>query len=250
VNDRRRIRILIADRGPAARYELRRAIGRDPGFEVCAEAADAAGAVSAALRERPDVSVLDAQLPGGGVAAIWEIAGRLPRSKIVMLADSAEDGELLAALRAGAEGYLLKTAGFANLSAALYRVWAGEAVVDPAVVARLLRHLRCREPRWRNPVDAADGRARLPGPRDARLTSREWEVLDLLAHGLSTAAISRELTISRSAVRVHIAGAVRKLGVPDRAAAVAVLRGQPGVQVTERPDGRSGLRAEDAVVHS
>lgn len=234
------IRILIAERDAATRNGLRRAIEADCGFEVCAEAADAAGAVSAALRERPDVSVLDARLPGGGVAATWEIGGRLPRSKIVVLAGSPEDGELLSVLRAGADGYLLKTADFANVPSALRGVWAGEAVVDPAFVARLLRHLRGREPRWRSPVGAVrglpaqPGPREAPGPRDARLTSREWEILDLLAGGLSTAAISRELTISASAVRVHIAGAVRKLGVPDRAAAVEVLRGAAD------PAGRSG----------
>lgn len=236
-----RIRVLIADGDTPTRDELRRAIKKDDGFEICAEAADAAGAVSAALRRRPDVCVLDVRLPGGGVAVTWEIGGRLPQAKVIMLTESAEDGELIAALRAGAEGYLLKTADFANLPAALFRVWAGEAAVDPAFVARLLRHFRLREPRWRHPVGAA-ARARPQQEtsavaRDARLTSREWEVLDLLAHGLSTADISRELTISAGAVRVHIAAIVRKLGVPDRAAAVQVLRGKrgDGVQATERP---------------
>lgn len=224
----RRIRVLIADGDAHARVKLRRAIERDPEIEVCAEAVDAAGAISAALRARPGISVLDAELPGGGVAVAWEISGRLPQAKIVMLTRSAEDAELFTALRAGAQGYLLKTADFANVPAALHGVWAGEAAVDPAFVARLLSHFRHREPRWRRPVGEpyrelspqVDG-----GLRDARLTSREWEVLDLLAHGLSTADISRELTISASSVRVHIAAFVRKLGVSDRAAAVQMLRG-------------------------
>jgi DNA-binding NarL/FixJ family response regulator len=250
VNGRGRIRILIAEHDAAARRELRRAVETDRGLEVCAEAADAAGAVSAAVRLRPDIAVLDVRLPGGGVAATWEIGGRLPRSKIVMLAGSAEDGELFAALRAGAEGYLLKTSGFVNVPSALHGVWAGEAAVDPAFVARLLRHLRGREPRWRSPVAAAGRLPAQAGAGDARLTSREWEVLDLLAGGLSTAAISRELAITASAVRVHIAGAVRKLGVPDRAAAVASLRARPGAQATERPVGRNGLQADGAAVQS
>jgi two-component system NarL family response regulator len=185
--------------------------------------------VSAALRERPDITVLDVRLPGGGVLATWEIGGRLPRSKVVMLAASAEDGELFAALKAGADGYLLKTADFGNVPGALYGVWAGEAAIDPAFVARLLRRFRLREPRWRQPVASAIRSApSLPQPgrqaRDARLTSREWEVLDLLVRGMSTADISGELTISASAVRVHIAAIVRKFGVPDRAAVVQVLR--------------------------
>jgi two-component system nitrate/nitrite response regulator NarL len=238
VNGDARIRVLIADGDRITRDELRRAIEKDDSLHVCAEAANAAVAISAALRKRPDICVLDVRLPGGGVAATWEIGGRLPRAKVVMLTESAEDGELFAALRAGAEGYLLKTGDFANLPSALYGVWAGEAAVDPAFVARLLRHFRLREPRWRSPVGApardrpqAEAAA---GTGDARLTSREWEVLDLLARKLSTADISHELMISATAVRVHIAAVVRKLGVPDRAAAVEVLHGGAS------PAGRSG----------
>jgi DNA-binding NarL/FixJ family response regulator len=238
VNADARIRVLIADGNRITRGELRRAIEVDDSLQVCAEATDAAGAVSTALRKRPDICVLDVRLPGGGVAATWEIGGRLPRAKVVMLTESAEDGELFAALRAGADGYLLKTGDFANLPSALYGVWAGEAAVDPAFVTRLLRHFRIREPRWRSPV-GAPGRDRpqpetAAGTRDARLTSREWEVLDLLARKLSTADISHELMISATAVRVHIAAVVRKLGVPDRAAAVEVLRGEASM------GGRSG----------
>jgi len=228
------IRVLIADGDASVRDDLRVAIEHDPRFEICAEAADAAGTVSAALRERPDVCVLDVQLPGGGLSATWEIGARLPHAKLVLLAASAEDGSLFASLRTGVEGYLLKTAGFANMPAALYGVWAGEGAVDPAFVARLLRTFRSREPRWRRPVSAGSRPPESAGagpldPLDARLTSREWEVLELLSRGLSTAEISRDLTISSSAVRVHIAAVVRKLGVPDRAAAVAVLRG-PGLE--------------------
>jgi DNA-binding NarL/FixJ family response regulator len=216
---------------------LRRAVEKDFRFEICAEASDAAGAVSAALRRQPDVCVIDVQLPGGGVSAAWEIGARLPRAKLVMVTASAESGDLFAALRAGADGYLLKTADLGSLPAALYGVWAGEAVLDPAFVTQLLRHFRIREPRWRRPVGAEAPLAEPARPAaaapDARLTSREWEVLDLLSRGLSTAEISRDLAISPSAVRVHIAAVVRKLGVPDRAAAVQALRSP------DAPDRRS-----------
>jgi two-component system nitrate/nitrite response regulator NarL len=238
VSGKARIRVLIADSGRLTRDELRHAVEKDDGFIVCAEASNAAGAVSLALRKRPDICVLDVRLPGGGVAATWEIVGRLPRAKVIMLTESAGDGELFAALRAGAQGYLLKTEDFANLPSALSGVWAGEAAVDPAFVACLVRHFRLREPRWRSPVSATAGGCPQPGaaagPRNARLTSREWEVLDLLARSLSTADISHELTISAAAVRVHIAAIVRKLGVPDRAAAVEALRGDASL------GGRSG----------
>jgi DNA-binding NarL/FixJ family response regulator len=237
----RRVRVLIADGNAPTRDKLRRAIEKDGGFEVCAEAADAAGAVSAALRERPDISVLDVKLPGGGVAVTWEIGGRLPGAKVVMLTESAGDAELFAVLRAGAVGCLRKTADFANVPSALCGVLAGGAAVDPAFVARLLYHFRHREPRWRRPVGSAPRerpqQETAADPADARLTSREWEVLDLLVHGLSTAEISRDLTISASAVRVHIAAIVRKFGVADRAAAVELLRGRVmtgSAQPTER----------------
>jgi DNA-binding NarL/FixJ family response regulator len=237
VRDAGRIRVLIAEPGAQVRIELRRVIA-DGGFVVCAEAANAAGAVSAAVRERPDISVIDVGLPGGGVSAIWEIGARLPRSKVVMLATSAEDAELFPALRAGAEGYLLKTADFSNVPNALRDVLAGAAAIEPTLVMRLLRHFRLREPRWRQPVVAVTRSSVVPQAKaegqDARLTSREWEILDLLAQGLATAEISRQLSISTSAVRVHIAAVVRKLGVQDRAAAVEVLRGSASAA------GRSG----------
>jgi DNA-binding NarL/FixJ family response regulator len=222
----RLIRVLIADGDRPALEALRIAIEKDSGLTICAKAADAAGAVSCAMRERPDVCVLDVRLPGGALPATWEIAARLPQAKVLMLTASAEDEQLIAAIRAGVQGYLLKTAGFDNVAAAIYGVWVGEAAVDPRFVARLLRHLRFREPRWRRPAGpdlGGSGGPAISGPPDGRLTSREWEVLDLLSQDLSTMEIARALTISTSAVRVHIAAVVRKLGVTDRAAAVATL---------------------------
>jgi DNA-binding NarL/FixJ family response regulator len=223
----RPIRVLIADGDRPTLEELRNTIENDRGLKICATAANAAGAVSCAMRERPDVCVLDVRLPGGALPATWEIGARLPLAKVLMLGASAEDDELIAAIRAGVQGYLLKTAGFGNLTAAIYGVWVGEAAMDPRFVARVLRHLRIREPRWRRPAGAGPV---IPGVPDSRLTSREWEVLDLLSQSLSTVQIARALTISTSAVRVHIAAVVRKLGVPDRAAAVATLA-HPGSPV-------------------
>jgi two-component system, NarL family, nitrate/nitrite response regulator NarL len=225
----RPIRVLIADGDRLALEELRIAIEQDGRLEICATAGDAAGAVSCALRKRPDVCVLDVRLPGGGLAATWEIGARLPQAKVLMLAANADDDALIAAIRAGAQGYLLKTARFGNLASAIYGVCFGEAAVDPTFVTGLLRHLRIREPRWRQPA-GADPRGPGASGSDGRLTSREWEVLDLLSQGLSTLEIARALTISSGAVRVHIAAVVHKLGVPDRAGAVATLR-RPQVPV-------------------
>jgi len=195
---------------------VRRALGGDERFDVCAVAVDAVQAVQAALRERPDVCLLDVRMPGSGVAAAWEISARLPDAKIVMLTVSDDDADLFAALRAGADGYLLKTMNLARLPAALAGVCAGEAAIQRTLVARVLDRFHGREPRWRQVVGGeANGR---------RMTSREWQVLELLAQQRSTAEIAEELVLSPSAVRVHIASIARKMKVADRAALVELFR--------------------------
>jgi DNA-binding NarL/FixJ family response regulator len=209
------LRVLIADDHPPTREDIRRALERDPRFEICAEAADAAEAVQAALREQPDVCLLDVRMPGSGLAATWEITARLPQTKIVMLTVSEEDAHVFGALWAGASGYLLKTMSLKRLPAALWGVCSGEAAMSRAMVARVLERMQAREPRWRRVAGTALAR---------RLTSREWQVLELLAKERSTGEIARELVLSKSAVRVHIASIVRKLEVADRAAAIELFR--------------------------
>lgn len=211
-------RVVIADDHVPTRADVRRAVEADQRFQVCAEAADAAGVIQACLRDRPDICVLDVKMPGSGVAAAWEITARLPGIRIVMLTVSAEDADLFGAIRAGAVGYLLKTMDFARLPDELDGVMSGEAAVPPVLVGRLLNRMRGREPRRRRPVS--------PGPAE-RLTSREWEVLQLLAEQSTTNQIARNLVISPSATRVHIAAIVRKLDVADRAAAVEMFRSRP-----------------------
>lgn len=208
-------RVLIADDHALTRADVRQVLDADERFEICADTADAPGAVQAAVRERPDLCLLDVRMPGGGLSAAWEIAARLPRTKIVMLTVSSEDADLFAALRAGAEGYLLKTMNFTRLPDALDGVCSGEAAMPRMLVARLFKRFRTREPRWRQPLDHGSAEC---------LTSRQWEVLELLAQGCSTAEIANGLVITSSAVRAHITAIVRKLRVPDRAAAVELFR--------------------------
>jgi DNA-binding NarL/FixJ family response regulator len=209
-------RVLIADDHAPTRDDIRRVLSGDERFAVCAEAADAADAVQAAIRVRPDICLLDLGMPGSGLAAVWEIAARLPDAKIVILTVSDNEANLFGALRAGVSGYLLKTMNLNRLPDALNGVCSGEAAMQRTLVARVLERFRWREPRWRQTAGA--------GPARWRLTSREWEVLDLLARGRSTAEIAERLVISSSAVRVHVASIVRKLGVADRAAAVELFR--------------------------
>ena len=215
------LRVLIADDHAPSRDDIQRALERDERFSVCASVADAAEAIQAAVRERPDVCLLDIRMPGSGLAAAWEIAARLPQAKIVMLTVSDDDADLFAALRAGAA-----------------RISAEDD--EPAAAAGRARTgcSRVRRPcpgRWSraclsssagaSPAGASRWRTTACGQR---LTSREWEVLALLAQGLSTGEIARRLMLSTVAVRVHIAAIVRKLGVSDRAAAIDLFRQRTG----------------------
>jgi DNA-binding NarL/FixJ family response regulator len=209
-------RVLIADDHAPTRDDVRRALDCDERFKICAEATDAVGAVQRAVRYRPDICLLDVRMPGGGLSAAWEIAARLPRARVVMLTVSGEDCDLFTALRAGAAGYLLKTMNFARLPDALAGVSSGEAAISPSMVARVVNRFRVREPRWRQPLDSGS---------TERLTSREWEVLELLTLGQSTIQIAGGLVISASAVRAHITAIVRKLRVRDRAAAIELFHG-------------------------
>jgi len=211
-------RVLIADDHAPTRAHVREVLEEDGRFEVCAEAADAPGAVEAALRERPDLCVLDVRMPGRGVAAVWEIAARLPETKVVMLTVSEEDGDLFAALRAGASGYLLKDIDPARLPHALHDVLEGEAAIPRSLVSTVLREFRDRGAR-RRPI--------LVASPENRLTSREWEVLDLLRQGLGTREMASWLVLSQATVRSHVASILRKLGVSDREAAVRLFESTP-----------------------
>ena len=209
------VRVLVADDHPPTRADVREALEEDGRFTVCAEAADAAEAVEAAIRERPDVCILDVHMPGSGVKAAWEIGARLPESAIVMLTVSRDDGDLFVALRAGAAGYLLKDIDPESLPRALLQVLAGEAAIPRSLVGRLVGEFRDRGPRRRLALSQS---------AEAQLTSREWQVLDLLRQEQSTAEIARRLSLSPATVRTHVAAILRKLNVPDRESAVALFR--------------------------
>jgi DNA-binding NarL/FixJ family response regulator len=209
------LRVLIADDHAPTRDDVRRALTQG-GFVVCAEAADAAHAVQQALETHPDICLLDVRMPGGGVAAAWEIAARLPTTKVVMLTVSDGDGDLFRALRAGAVSYLLKDIDLGLLPLALRDVAEGRAAIPPELVARMVTQFHSNDPRFRTTELGTDF-----GPR---LTSREWDVLAGLAEGLSTRDIARRLQLKPSGVRAHISAVVQKLGVKDRHEAVSFFR--------------------------
>jgi DNA-binding NarL/FixJ family response regulator len=213
------LRVLIADDHAPTRDDVRRALLQG-GLEVCAEAADAAHAVQQALETRPDICLLDVRMPGGGVAAAWEIAARLPTTKVVMLTVSDDDADLFRALRAGAVSYLVKEIDFAVLPFALRDVAEGRAAIPPELVARMVTQFHSNDPRFRTTEVGTE-----LGPR---LTSREWDVLAGLAEGLSTRDIARRLQLKPSGVRAHISAVVQKLGVRNRQEAVEMFRRTTG----------------------
>ena len=202
------VRVLIADDHAPTREDVRMALEHDDRFAVVAEAPDAFGAIDAAVREQPDLVLLDIHMPGGGVRATWEISARLPTAKVVMLTVSREDRDLFAALQAGASGYLLKEMDPARLPHALADVLEGRAALPRALVARLIDQFRDRGPRRRAVVGG--------DVEEARLTSREWQVLDLMRQELPTSEIARRLVLSPVTVRTHVNSILKKFRAPDR----------------------------------
>jgi DNA-binding NarL/FixJ family response regulator len=175
---------------------------------------DAESAVAAAVKEKPDVCLLDIRMRGGGIAAAAEIGARVPGAAVVMLTVSTNDADLLDSIRAGAVGYLLKEIDPHRLPDALRGVLDGEAALPRRLVARLMQELQTRDER----------RTRLVARgRRVDLTGREWDVLDLMSQGLSTAEIGRRLFVSPVTVRSHVAAILRKLDVEDRAEAIGLV---------------------------
>ena len=195
------IRVLVVDDHAVVREGLRTFLELQEGIEVAGEAADGREAVRIAAELRPDVILMDLVMPRlDGVAAMRELRRRLPSSRVIVLTSFAGDDRLLPAIQAGAAGYLLKDVEPRELARAVRAAHAGEALLDPAVAARL--------------VDAI---AQPPGePPPDRLTARERQVLELIGRGLSNKLIARELGISEKTVKTHVGHVLAKLGVTDR----------------------------------
>ncbi len=205
--------MIVADDHPATRAGIRASLEAD-GFRVCGEVGDARAAVEAALRERPDVCLLDVHMPGNGIAAASQISSALEETAIVMLTVSRSDQDLFDSLRAGASGYLLKETEPERLPHALRGVLAGEAAIPRTLAARLIEEFRERGRRRKLP---------LIGRRGIELTSREWEVLDLMRQGSTTEQMAGRLFVSPVTIRTHISSILKKLHVTDREAAINLL---------------------------
>jgi len=210
--------IVLADDHPVIRLGVRMALMRG-GFQVLAEVADGDQAVDAVLRLHPDVCLLDISMPVNGIEAAARIAEARIATRVVMLTVSDRTEDVIAALRAGAVGFLPKDTHPDRLPAALCGVLKGEAALPRTLVGRVLDEFRGFTAEIVHPVRVGD----------VELTSRESEILRLLHSGHSTIEISDLLSLSPITVRRHISTGVAKLGVADRNAAIQTFAADEAV---------------------
>jgi DNA-binding NarL/FixJ family response regulator len=201
------LRVVIADDQPMMRAGFKAVLEATGDIEVVGEASNGAEAVEVATEQAPDVVLMDIRMP---VMDGIEATRRLPRQKVLILTTFGVDDYIIAALRAGASGFLLKDAPTAKVVEAVRAVAAGDAVLSPAVTRQLLDQVGRRLP-------AAVSRE----PEGlAQLTEREREVLRMLAAGLTNAEIARVLVVSEATVKSHVSNLLGKLGLRDRVQAV------------------------------
>jgi DNA-binding NarL/FixJ family response regulator len=195
------LRLLVVDDHPVVRAGLVAMLSEHDDFDVVAEAADGAEAITMAARNSPDVVLMDLRMPGmDGAEATARLRAGGDGPAVLVLTTYDTDADIVRAVEAGATGYLLKDAPRETLADAIRRAARGETVLAPPVVARLASRLRT--------------------PAAPALTEREVEVLREVARGMSNAEVGRELHIGEATVKTHLLRAFEKLGVADRTAAV------------------------------
>jgi DNA-binding NarL/FixJ family response regulator len=208
--------VLIAAERLPTRVGLRLAL--EPGAR-CTEVADAQAAVDAAVRDRPDVCLLGLDPSGQGLRVVHEITTQVPSAAVILITNKLDEEEFMAAVRAGASGYVTQSLDPARLPFVVRSAMRGEPAVPRRFVTRLLDELRLRE-RRRTVVLAGKGRV--------ALTAREWEVAEMLLRSASTAEIAEELGVAPVTVRRHIGSIEQKLGVSTRAEVITLLSDETG----------------------
>ncbi len=195
------IGVLIVDDHAVVREGLRSFLELQEGIAVVGEAGDGEEAVALAEQLRPDVVLMDLVMPKvDGVEAMRQLRERMPAARVIVLTSFLDDDRLLPAIRAGAAGYLLKNAQPQELARAIRTANDGEALIDPAVAARLVEALASGE----------------QDDRYEELTPREREVLELIGRGFSNKRIAQELGAAEKTVKNHVSHVLAKLGVADR----------------------------------
>jgi len=204
------IRVVVADDHPMVRDGLRALLTSLPTTELVGEAATGRQAIRAAVTERPDVLVMDLHMPDlDGVTATTEITRAAPEVAVLVLSMLDDDDSVFAAMRAGARGYLVKGAGQAEIVRAITAVAAGEVIFGPGIARQVLAYFAAQRPQQ---------------PSFPELTTRERQVLDLVAAGLSNATIAARLGLSTKTVGNHTSTIFTKLQVADRAEAIVRAR--------------------------
>ena len=203
------IRVLLADDHEVVRVGLRSLLEIEPDMRVVAEAADGATAIRAAQAHRPDVVIMDVRMePIDGIAACREVKSLLPETGVLMLTSFGTEEAVLAALMAGASGFLLKNAGRAEVLRAVRAVARGESLLDTAVTRRVTERLVALATRTEH-------------DEVAQLSTREREVLALVAEGRTNREIAARLVISEATARNHVSHILDKLGMSRRSEAAA-----------------------------
>jgi NarL family two-component system response regulator LiaR len=207
------IRVLLVDDHAVVRKGMRALVDREAGIEVVGEAEDGDQAVHAADRLRPDVILMDLEMPGtGGIEATRQITAAHPDTRIVVLTSHAAEEDVFPALKAGALGYLLKHSAPEEVLQAIRQAYRGETVLHPSIARMVLQELN-------RPAQARQPKTSEP------LSERELEVLRLLARGMSNQEIADTLVVGEATVRSHVSSILRKLQLASRTqAALYALR--------------------------
>lgn len=206
------IKLLLCDDHPIVRDGLIAILGTQPDFEVIGEAATGTEAVQKAAALKPDVILLDLEMPElDGVEALKQIRSAQPQARAIVFTAFDTDERIVSAVQAGAQGYLLKGAPREELFKAIRVVSAGGSLLQPVVASKLMNHVRAR-----NDAD----------PEPESLTEREMEVLRLLAQGKSNKEIAATLFISERTVKFHVSSIMGKLGAGNRTEAVSIAAGR------------------------
>lgn len=205
------IRVVVVDDHPLFREGVVRTLASDQDIEVVGSGGSADDAVSLAERELPDVAILDLNMPGGGLEAIFRIQTSCPVVKVAMLTVSEDEGNVTAALHAGARGFIAKGVSGAELLQAIKAVAMGEHYVSPSLAAKLLAQI--------NSANPEPGRTDLPP-----LTEREEAILSLISKGLTNREIAANLGLSEKTVKHHVSNVIQKLQVRNRVEAALASR--------------------------